>query len=41
MNRMHRDVQLSRGATSCDVQQLGGDLAKEIVDYMRQKGLAR
>ena len=32
---------LSRGATSRDVQQLGGDLAKEIVDYMRQQGLAR
>ncbi|MFH0343119.1 MAG: DUF4410 domain-containing protein [Chromatiales bacterium] len=32
---------LSRGATSRDVQQLGGDLAKEIVGYMRQNGLAR
>ncbi len=32
---------LSRGATSRDVQQLGGSLASEIVSYMRANGLAR
>lgn len=32
---------LSRGATSRDVQQLGGSLASEIVSYMRANALAR
>jgi len=32
---------LSRGATSRDVQQLGGNLASEIAGYMRSNGLAR
>jgi hypothetical protein len=32
---------LSRGSTSRDVQQLGGNLASEIVSYMRANGLAR
>lgn len=32
---------LSRGATSRDVQQLGDNLASEIVSYMRANGLAR
>ncbi len=32
---------LSRGATSRDVQQLGGSLASEIVSYLRANGLVR
>jgi len=32
---------LTRGATSRDVQELGGNLASEIVGYMRSNGMAR
>jgi hypothetical protein len=32
---------LSRGATGRDIEQLGGNLASEIVSYMRANGLAR
>jgi len=32
---------LSRGATGRDVQQLGGNLAAEIVSYMRTNGLLK
>ncbi|MGH8589723.1 MAG: DUF4410 domain-containing protein [Gammaproteobacteria bacterium] len=32
---------MSRGATGRDIKQLGSDLAKESVSYMRQNGLAQ